>query len=363
MSGKLRAAIIGGGYIANMGHIPAWRSLASDVEIVALADVRAQTAKETADRHGIPNHFDDYGVMLEKMKPDIVSVATPNVYHRPATIAALEAGAHVCCDKPLGISEREGREMYATARRCGKLLFTCQTGRFGLGAMAAKALYDEGYVGIPYFAETNIVRRRGVPKWGLFHMKEHNAAGPGFDLGVHALDTILWMIGSPPVVSVSGKSYSEIEKQNEYLVEAFTDHATPGAFTPRTYDAREFSVEDFAVALVRLQDNITISMKVSWALNAPEETNTTFISGTKGGLRIFPAPEVYTTAAGYLVNIVPQIKTQDIPFGGHHRAAAHFLRAIRGEESLIVTEEQVLNVLRILDLLYESDAKNFEIAR
>jgi predicted dehydrogenase len=171
------------------------------------------------------------------------------------------------------------------------------------------------------------------------------------------------MIGSPPVVSVSGKSYSEIEKQNEYLVEAFTDQARPGAFTPRKYDAREFSVEDFAVALVRLENNITISMKVSWALNAPEEANTTFISGTKGGLRILPTPEVYTTAAGYLVNIVPQIKAQDIPFGGHHRAAAHFLRAIRGEEALIVTEQQVLNVLRILDLLYESDGVNFETAR
>ena len=360
MSNKYKVAIIGAGFIANVAHIPAWRSLACDVEIVALVDVRKETAEETAKRHSIPYWFDNVEEMLDKIKPDIVSVTTPNRFHKECTTAALEAGAHVMCEKPLTVKEEDGREMYATARRCGKMLFVSQTARFGAGTLAAKALYDEGYVGTPYFGEANIVRRRGVPRWGFFHMKEHNEGGPGYDLGVHALDTILWIMGSPSVVSVSGKAYSEIEKQKEFLVDVFTDDVPPGAFIPRKYSGGEFDVEDFMTAFIRLENNITLNMKVSWALNAPEEANTTYIAGTKGGLRISPTPEIYTTAAGYMINIVPKFSVVDTPFYGHHRAAAHFLRAIRGEEELIVTEKEVLNVLRILDLLYKSDEKNFE---
>jgi len=359
---KLKVAVIGSGFISNIAHIPAWRSLDKDVEVVAVADVNEGIAKETASRHGIAEYFSDYRLMLDRVNPDIVSVATPNAFHKEPAIASLEAGAHVMCEKPLGINAAQGREMYAAAKRAGKMLFVSQTGRFGPGVAAAKALYDEGYVGTPYFAETNIVRRRGVPKWGNFHIKEQNIAGPGFDIGVHALDTIIWFIGPSPVISASGKAYSEIEKQGEYLVES--DIEFSDRFTPRPYLNSEFDVDDFTVAFIRLENNITISMKASWALNAPEETNVTYISGTKGGIQIFPAPVVYTTSGGYMVDIVPKVQTVDlIPFQGHHRCAAHFLRAIRGEEELIVTQEQVLNVLSIIDLIYESDKKNFEVSR
>ena len=208
MSEKLRVAVIGAGQIANSAHIPAWKST-EGVEIVAVVDNRENVAEITAKRYNIPNVYKDYKVMLEEIKPDIVSVCTPNNFHKPCAIAALEAGAHVLCEKPLSVSEKDAREMYDVAHRCGKYQMASQSMRFDTRTKAAKALYDTGIVGDPYYVQANLVRRRGIPKWGFFHMKEYNTAGPGFDLGVHVLDLLLWFMGSPAPISVSGRNYEK----------------------------------------------------------------------------------------------------------------------------------------------------------
>lgn len=363
MNQKFRVAVVGTGMIANAAHIPAWRDLSDEVEIVAVVDNREQAAKETAQRYGIPEYFTDYNVMLEKIKPDIVSVCTPNCYHKNVTIAALEAGANVLCEKPLSTSEENAKEMYTVAKKCGKVLYANQSMRFDPNVQAAKAFYDSGVVGAPYFVEANIIRRRGIPKWGFFHMKEHNAAGPGFDIGVHVLDAMLWILGAPKVLSVSGKTYRELGDKDEGLKESLAESGAPaGVFTPRPYDYHEFNVEDFATGFIRLENNITISLKASWALNAPEESDVSYISGTKGGIRVLPSAEIITNMAGYQVNVKPKIPApRDVPFEEHYYTTAHFLKVIRGEEEPLVKQEQVLNVLRILDAIYASSVENREI--
>lgn len=362
MSEKLRVAVIGAGQIANSAHIPAWKST-EGVEIVAVVDNRENVAEITAKRYNIPNVYKDYKVMLEEIKPDIVSVCTPNNFHKPCAIAALEAGAHVLCEKPLSVSEKDAREMYDVAHRCGKYLMASQSMRFDTRTKAAKALYDTGIVGDPYYVQANLVRRRGIPKWGFFHMKEYNTAGPGFDLGVHVLDLLLWFMGSPAPISVSGRNYEKIGNTDEKLVESIADSGAPvDLFTPRLYDWHEFNVEDLTTAYIQLEGGITLMLKTSWALNAPEEDNRCYISGTEGGLVVIPETTVLTNMGGYQVEIQPKIPVQTHQtFEGHYGLTSHFVRVIRGEEEMIVTENQVLNVLRILDAIYESSETGKEI--
>ena len=117
---RYRVAVIGTGMIATDGHIPAWKHLSQDVEIVAVADLQEDRAKLVARTEGIPLAFGDWRRMLAEAEPDIVSVCTPNAFHREPTVAALEAGAHVLCEKDGGNLPRQcHRNVHCREKRPG----------------------------------------------------------------------------------------------------------------------------------------------------------------------------------------------------------------------------------------------------
>ena len=121
---KYRIAIIGCGMICNAAHMPSIMELKKKglAEVVAVADIREQAARETAERWGIPAWYTDPQQMLDEVKPDWVSVCTPNVYHKQWSIAALRAGAHVMCEKPIALKYQDAKEMFEEADKAGKLL-------------------------------------------------------------------------------------------------------------------------------------------------------------------------------------------------------------------------------------------------
>ena len=120
MSEKFRIALIGTGMICNCAHLPAINNLRKKglAEIVACADIREEAAKETAERWNIPEWYTDPQEMLDKHKDklDIVAVCTPNLAHKTWSIAALKAGANVMCEKPLALTYRDAKEMFAVGR-------------------------------------------------------------------------------------------------------------------------------------------------------------------------------------------------------------------------------------------------------
>lgn len=362
MEDKLRVAVIGVGMIANAAHIPAWRNLQDDVEVVGVADLYEANARSTAERHGIPHAYTDAGKMLAELKPDIVSVCTPNCYHKEWTIAALQSGAHVLCEKPVAPGYEGALEMFQVAEAVGKVLLVGQSGRFTAATMAAKEFADAGQLGEVYYAETASMRRRGVPTWGMFHMKEHNAGGPIYDLSVHALDALLWIIGNPKVLAASGATYTKLANRDEGLITSLADSGAPiGVFNPRPYDYREFDVEDMAAGFLRLENGATISIKASWAANVPPDTGATFILGTEGGLRLRPLTLIRNMGS-YQVDVTPKLPSEpSIPFYGHWRETEHMVRVIRGQEDLIVKREEVLNVIRALEGLYRSAEQGREV--
>lgn len=175
---QYKVAIIGNGMICNAAHIPAYKAMGDKVKIVAVADIREEAAKETAERHGIPKYYVDPYKMLEEEKPDIISVCTPNAYHKEYTLAGFRAGCHVVCEKPVAVTCADAEEMFNAAEKAGKHLFVIQSLRFTGNFKAAAGLAKSGCLGDIYYADLNLVRRRGVPRWGMFHMAKENVAAP-----------------------------------------------------------------------------------------------------------------------------------------------------------------------------------------
>ncbi len=359
---KLKVGVIGTGMIATAGHIPAWKSLKDDVEIVAVADILEDRAKLVAKTEGIPHAYGDWQKMLKEVDLDIVSVCTPNAYHKEQTIAALQAGAHVLCEKPVATSAADAEAMFQAADAAGRVLLVGQSMRFTNRSRAAKEIMDSGRLGEVYFAETFFMRRRGIPKWGQFHMKKHSGGGPIYDLGVHAIDLLYWLLGNPAVLAVSGATYTKFGNRDEGLATSLADSGAPlGVLTPRPYDPKEFDVEDMAAGFIRLEGGITVAFKTSWAANIPQNARGTTILGTAGGLTLDPLTLV-TNMGSYQVNIEPLVPAERKQvFAGHWGETAHLVRVIRGEEELLVKREEVLNVMRTLDALYQSAAEGREI--
>ena len=357
-----KVAVAGAGMIANAGHIPAWQALRGEVEVVGVFNHTLDKARQTADRHGIPHAYDDCRRLLAELTPDIVSICTPNVSHPTYALQALEAGAHVFCEKPIAASHADAVAMYQAAETAQRHLFVAQTGRFSGANIAAQALVADGHLGAVYYAETSAFRRRGVPTWGRFHLRAASGGGPLYDLGVHALDALLWIMGNPKVVAASGATYAKLANQDEDVITSLADSGAPvGVFAPRPYDRSEYDVEDMAAGFLRLENRATISIRASWEANLPDGTGGTLILGTKGGLTFNPLTFIGTLGryqADTQLNVPPN---PSVPFSGHWKATAHFVEVLEGRAELLVKKEEVLNVMAALDGLYRSATEGQEV--
>ena len=353
MSAKLKAGVIGLGM--GGGHLSGYLSH-PDVEVVAIADRRE-------DRRALlPDRWPEFkgkvyteGIeMIKNEKLDILSVAVPNDQHNPLTIAGLEAGANVLCEKPMAMNAQEARQMLDTAKRCGKKLGIDFSYRFNPQSRAMKALVEEGRLGEIYYARSVWLRRRGVPggtgsgfntgagspmgSW--FFDKKQSGGGPLIDLGVHRLDLALWLMGYPTPVWVMASTYSK--------------------FGPKWAKAQglDYSVEDLACAMIKFDNGTTLELDASWACNIKEkELQTIRLLGDKGGMYQFNLEEGYT----YDVEYYSQIAGRDFDSRMHTAqpmpSAFHlFVDAVRDDKPFLVRPEEGVTVMKILDAIYKSAA-------
>ena len=148
MEKKIRIGIIGVGNIAE-SHIKGYKAL-PNVELYAFCDIDEAKLKMKGEKHGVTRLYTDMNEMLALPEIDAVSVCTWNAAHAPCTIAALNAGKHVLCEKPMATTVEEAEAMKAAAEKAGKLLMIGFVRRFGNDCAVVKDFVDNGFFGELY---------------------------------------------------------------------------------------------------------------------------------------------------------------------------------------------------------------------
>ena len=201
-SSSLRLGVIGVGFGATV-QIPGFQS--EGVEVTAVCARRRERAKEAAERFHIPGVYDDYHEMLREAPLDAVSVVSPIPLHHPMTMAALDAGKHVLCEKPFALDQIQAREMWQKAESTGLTAMIGHEFRFASARMRVKELIDEGYLGPLHMVLMRLVNgpRGGFSPRPLTD-RDDAAQGGGFlgSLGSHYIDCLRHWFGE--VTSVSG---------------------------------------------------------------------------------------------------------------------------------------------------------------
>jgi predicted dehydrogenase len=348
MAKTLKVGVIGVGGIAHT-HMPGWAT-SEHAEVVAGADVSEPLLKKWGQDFGVSKLVAKGEDLINDPDIDIIDICTPNNYHAPLAIAALNAGKHVICEKPLAPDPTAIRKMIAARDASGKTLMTAQHFRFSGSAKAMKAELDTGVLGDIYHARSWMLRRAAAPTRPGFIMKEHATGGACIDIGVHILDLTLWFMGNPKPVSVTGVSRTELaHKKGAFSIW--------GGAIPQIMD-----VEEFASAFVRFETGATLILEVSWLLNhdTPGEDMQMWLYGTGGGSH-WPKCEIYQSnyETQQLYNRSLQLR-KDIN-EPHAQECIEFAQAVIDGAPSPVPAEHSLQVLTILDGIYRSQAIGGEV--
>ena len=339
---KVRVGVIGTGGISSL-HLDAYAAN-PEVEIVALCDINEERVRRCGEKYGVADVFTDYHDMLRMEGLDAVSVCTWNSVHAPAAIAALKAGKHVLCEKPMAMNAQEAEEMERTAKACGKLLMIGFVRRFGNDASVLADFIDGGMMGDIYYAKASYLRRAGCPG-GWFGDRSRSGGGPLIDLGVHVIDFVRYFMGRPRAVAVSGVAFHRLGDRSGVK-------SVKGYVAPDSSDI--FNVEDMASALVRFDNGSAMTVETSFSLNIRQDTGTLELFGTKSGVKLNPGLEFFTDMNGYLVDVTPSGDTSLSFQGLFQKEIDHFVDCLlRGSECRSPAEDGV-ELMRIIDGIYES---------
>lgn len=351
-STELRVGMIGCGGIAGGKHLPALAKLPF-VKMVAFCDIIGERATNHAAKFGVPDAavYKDYRAMLDAEQLDVVHVCTPNISHAEITIAALEAGVHVYCEKPMAKTAEGARAMVAAAKRTGKKLSIGYQNRFRTDSRYLKSFIDQGGLGDIYFAKAHALRRRAVPTWGVFLDEEAQGGGPLIDIGTHSLDLTLWLMNNYEPDYAVGTTYKKLGGRK----------GSANAWGP--WDPKQFTVEDSAFGFIKMKNGASIFLETSWALNmrVTGEAICT-LCGTEGGADMWEGLQINGERFGKLFVEKAQLEPGSVPFFSGKGENCQdiemesFYDAVINDKTPVVQPEQALVVTEILEAIYASNA-------
>ncbi|MEI7905673.1 MAG: Gfo/Idh/MocA family oxidoreductase, partial [Candidatus Firestonebacteria bacterium] len=321
-------------------------ALVKDAKIVVACDMDKSKAEKLAKEYNIGAVSCDVNEVLKRKDIDAVSICTPNLAHYTVSMAAMKAGKHVLCEKPLAMNPKQVSEMIAQSKKY-KVKLTCiQNQRFIGQSQAIKRFIDAGNAGKIYYAEAKWLRRRNLPGWNSGFITRKLGGGPCLDIGVHALDLAMWFMGNPKPVSVSGIADNYIAKKGALNLWG-------------KYDVKAMDVEDFAGGLVRFDNGAALLLTCSFMVNMKNtEYNAIELFGDKNGIH-YPSAEYFGEENGSLVDgKLVHIPVQD----GHAAQIMKFSEFVAGKTRVNpVPPEQTLNVIKVLDGIHRSNKAGREV--
>ncbi len=362
----LRVAVIGCGGIFLGKHGP---GLAKDprVQIVGLCDTDpARIDKALASSAMIKRAEDDpftlgsylagvgvcsdYKKMLGILQPDVVHVCTPNISHSEITIAALLAGAHVMCEKPMSKTAAGARAMLAAAYGTGRKLSIGYQNRHRADSQYVAKMRDTGEIGDVYYAQAHAIRRCAVPTWGVFLDNEAQGGGPIIDIGTHALDLAWWLMGNFDWESVTGMTFRQLADQ--------PNPANPWG----AWKAEDYQFETLGVAMIRMKNGAIVNLEASWILNTTESIEAVCqLHGTKAGIDMRNGLRIANNAHGAMQTVTPALDATGVAFYSPDHVMSpgdlevqRWIDAIVNDTDPYVLPEEALAVSEALEAVYVS---------
>jgi predicted dehydrogenase len=200
MSAKVRVGLVGTSWWADLMFLPALQSH-PQTELVAICGRNRARAEEMAAKYQIASVYTDYEAMFAHGGLEAVIVATPDDTHQAITLAALQAGLHVLCEKPLALNAQQAHEMYTTAEAAGLITLVLYTYRWLPVYQYAHDLVAQGAIGRCYHAEFHYLGDYARGQDYLWRFDQRRANGVLGDLGSHVIDMARWFVGDIRQVS------------------------------------------------------------------------------------------------------------------------------------------------------------------
>jgi predicted dehydrogenase len=344
---KVSVGIIGLGWPGQM-HAQALRST-SEATLYACADLDDQRRAAFEKEYAPKKCHADYRELLQDRHIDAVIICLPNFLHFPASLAALEAGKHVLCEKPPTLNVSEMKVLREEAAKRNLIYSFSRQFRFSPAMRAAKKAIEDGRLGEIYHAQATFIRSRGIPvgvgNW--FTEKKRSGGGALIDIGIHALDAVWYLMGTPRPLSISAKVFQNFA----YL-----------ATVP------VFDVEDAAYAFIRFENDAVVQLETCWAGNLTDEIPprkyfgqelvNSVIYGTKASIRLKPLT-LFEDQQGQIVS-VPLDVADDEP-NGFELQIRNFLQAINREAEVVNNADQAVALMEMIDAIYASSELGREV--
>jgi predicted dehydrogenase len=331
MSEPTRVAVLGGGAIAQLAHLPVLAKMRG-VSLVALCDSDGAKARALADRFGVPDVFTDIDDLLELDELDAVVVATPNHLHEPHVLSVLARKLHVLCERPLALSARGVERILSAATRADRSVAVANNHRFRSDVQALDRFLHGGELGRVLNIRAGSYHTARPDGW---RARRPEAGGGVFlEHGLPLLDLALWLADLPEPQRVS----------------AHMDRARGAG-----------AVEDSMLVHLECAPGLSCAFDISWAYVGEEDRWWFEVLATRGSARLAPL-RVVKSLNGRPTDVSPTgAAARESVFLQSYRAElAHFVAVLRGEAKYEPPTDQVI-VMRVLEAIYKAADDGREI--
>lgn len=333
----IKVGIIGCGKIAQQRHIPEYLEN-ENAQLVGYYDLNRARAQTLADEFG-GTAYESYQALLANSDIDAVSVCTANISHAEITIAALKAGKHVLCEKPMATTLADSEAMVQAAKEAGRFLMIGHNQRLTKTHIKAKELVESGVIG-EIISFRTIFGHSGPETWSInpgknvwFFDKTKSVMGAMADLGVHKTDLIHFLTGQLVVETTA--SLNSLDKRDE--------------------NGERIGVDDHTVCIYRLSGGAVGTMTASWVFYGDED-NSTLLFGTKGIMRIYDDPTFSLKVIGkdgekifYELDAIQTNENQT-----KSGVIDVFIDALEKNEQPLLSGEEALKTMRVIFASIES---------
>jgi len=347
---KTKVAIIGCGAIGNT-HADAYRQDLR-VELAYAVDLIPERAHGFIEKYAATRAITDAAEAFNDPSVAAVSICLPNHLHAPMTIAALKAGKHVLCEKPIALSLEEATAMQSEAKRQQKTLVIGVVNRYNSYVNLVKEQIAAGELGEVYHVSFSFKNFRSIPGLGgWFTNKALSGGGVMIDWGIHFLDLALYALGLPEPVSVSGVAHSQLARDMKA-------YAFLGMWAgPPQYDG-VYDVEEYVSGIVRTTGP-SLAFEGAWAQNIDKPAMYLDFLGTSAGLRLEYGKgfTLYGSENGVLFEKTPRI--QEVNF--FYAEIQAFIDSVVDGTPNRAHIDNVLVSQKIIDAFYRSSVERREI--